>query len=102
MYSICIKNLVFFIAILHFSFAIQEENGEGKNIGSVDIDNHVSQEHTKGHILIFHNAGTRSHLMALNALAEGLVEYGNRVTSIVYAESKIQNDNYREILIEDK
>lgn len=56
----------------------------------------------KGHILIFHPAGTRSHLIALNGFAEGLVENGYRVTSAIYAESKIIHDNYKEILIKDK
>ena len=56
----------------------------------------------KGHILFFHNAGTRSHLIAMNAFAEGLVENGYRVTSAIYAESKITHDNYKEILIKDK
>ena len=56
----------------------------------------------KGHILFFHPAGTRSHLIAMNGFAEGLVENGYRVTSAIYAESKIIHDNYKEILIEDK
>ena len=56
----------------------------------------------KGHILFFHNAGTRSHLIALNALAEGLVEHGHRVTSVQYMKSNINHENYTEVLIQDK
>jgi hypothetical protein len=56
----------------------------------------------KSHVLIFHNAGTRSHLIAMNAVAEGLVEHGHQVTSVIYAKSNIVNDNYKEILIEDR
>ena len=56
----------------------------------------------KGHILFFHNAGTRSHLIALNALAEGLVEHGHRVTSVQYMKSNIRHENYTEVLIQDK
>ena len=56
----------------------------------------------KGHILFFHNMGTRSHLIALSALAEGLVQHGHKVTAVWYAKSKIVHENYKEILIEDK
>ena len=56
----------------------------------------------KGHILFFHNMGTRSHLIAMSALAEGLVQNGHKVTSVFYAKSKIDHENYKEILIEDK
>ena len=61
-----------------------------------------SQYVKKGHILFFHNAGTRSHLIALNALAEGLVEHGHRVTSVQYMKSNIKHENYTEVLIQDK
>ena len=56
----------------------------------------------KGHILFFHNAGTRSHLIALNALGEGLVEHGHQVTSVQYMKSNINHENYTEVLIQDK
>ena len=56
----------------------------------------------KGHVLFFHNAGTRSHLIAMAALAEGLVEQGHQVTSVFYAKSNIKNENYKEILVEDR
>ena len=56
----------------------------------------------KGHILFFHNMGTRSHLIAMSALAEGLVQHGHKVTAVWYAKSKIHHENFREIFIEDK
>ena len=55
-----------------------------------------------GHILIFHNQGTRSHLIAINSLVDGLLERGHRVTSVVYGKSSITHKNYSEILIEDR
>ena len=60
------------------------------------------REVQKGNILFFHNAGTRSHLIAMTALAEGLLENGHNVTSLYYAKSNIIHENYKEILIEDK
>ena len=83
--------IIFALVILQKSWA----NIENVDIARVDNDQ-------KGHILFFHPAGTRSHLIAMNAFAEGLVENGYRVTSAIYAESKIKHDNYKEILIEDK
>ena len=81
-----------------------------KNVVTLDqapvvynIENvHHNKASQKGHILFFHNAGTRSHLIAMNALAEGLVEYGHRVTTVFYAKSNIVHENYKEILIEDR
>ena len=60
------------------------------------------EEKTKGHILFFHNAGTRSHLIALNGLVESLVEHGYEVTTVFYAKSKFVHKNYNQILIEDR
>ena len=57
---------------------------------------------TKGHILFFHNQGTRSHLIVMSALAKELVENGYTVTTVFYAKSNIVHENYNEILIEDK
>ena len=66
-----------------------------------EIDGNV-EEKTKGHILFFHNAGTRSHLIALNGLVESLVEHGYEVTTVFYAKSKLEHKNYNQILIEDR
>ena len=93
---------MYVIVIIHLSYANQQDSVDEKIVSPNDVVSQVNSVNSKGHVLIFHNAGTRSHLMALNALAEGLVEHGNKVTSIIYAESKIANENYREILVEDK
>jgi hypothetical protein len=57
---------------------------------------------TKGHILFFHNAGSRSHLIAMSALAQGLLDHGYIVTTVFFANSNIEHENYNEILIEDR
>ena len=93
---------IYVIVIINLSYAIKQESVNEKIVSPDGVVSQVNPVNSKGHVLIFHNAGTRSHLMALNALAEGLVEHGNKVTSIIYAESKIANENYREILVEDK
>ena len=92
----------FVIVLVHHSSANQKENGNKNVLPSEESINHVSSVQKKGHVLLFHNAGTRSHLIAMNALVEGLVEHGHQVTSLTYAESKIDNPNYKEILVEDK
>ena len=102
-------------AIIHNSLAAKESlAGETKQTvhDELTLDQPPELLHTekqipdkpsqKGHILFFHNAGTRSHLIAMSALAEGLVEQGHQVTSVIYAKSNIVNDNYKEILIEDR
>ena len=86
--------------IIHFSFAINEDADSKKNSHPQEIQSFSRTE--KGHILFFHNAGTRSHLITMMALAEGLVENGHQVTAAWYNEAKIKHENYNEILIEDK
>ena len=57
----------------------------------------------KGHILFFHNAGTRSHLIVMNALAEGLAEDGHKVTTVFYAKMSKKNlPNLNQLVIEDR
>ena len=56
----------------------------------------------KGHILLFHHSGTKSHVFFMKALAEGLLEYGHRVTTIFYVKTNIIHQNYTEILIKDR
>ena len=68
---------------------------------STKTDNHDGSS-KKGHILIFHNAGTRSHLIALNALTEGLLNNGHRVTLLAYAKSNLVHQNYKELIIKDR
>ena len=57
----------------------------------------------KGHILFFHNAGTRSHLIVMNALAEGLAEDGHKVTTVFYGKMSKKNlPNLNQLVIEDR
>ena len=56
----------------------------------------------KGHVLFFHSMGTLSNIIAMSALAEGLLEHGHKVTTVFYARSKIVHENYTEILIQGK
>ena len=106
---------VTFCAILHFAVAdkeslvkdakqtIGDKISQGKSPEPLDIEKFSSEKlSNKGHILFFHNAGTRSHLIAMSALMEGLLDHGHKVTAVVYAKSKIVDRNYKEILIEDK
>ena len=55
----------------------------------------------KGHLLMFHNQGTRSHLIVMSALAKALLENGYKVTTVFYAKMDIVHENYNEILIKD-
>ena len=56
----------------------------------------------KGHILFFHNQGTRSQLIVMSALAQALLDHGYEVTTVFYAKSNIVHKNYNENLIEDR
>ena len=56
---------------------------------------------SKGHILFFHNQGTRSHIFVMSALAQALLDHGYTITTVFYAKSNIIHENYNEILIED-
>ena len=106
---------VLFCTIHHFAIADKESlvKDSKQNVGDkiikgetlepLDIEKFSNEKlSNKGHILFFHNAGTRSHLIAMSALMEGLLDHGHKVTAVVYAKSKIVNGNYKEILIEDK
>ena len=95
-----IFRLICFMTITHYSFGIKEDANPKKDSSTEETLGLSTNE--KGHILFFHNAGTGSHLITMKALAEGLVEHGHQVTAVWYAESKIQNKNFNEILVEDK
>ena len=113
MYHKILYFFVFYGAIIYHSLEAKESFVEKPN---TIVDDEIIQTpdvwHTetkrlektpqKGHILFFHNAGTRSHLIAMSALAEGLVEKGHLVTSVFYAKSNIINENYKEILVKDR
>ena len=60
------------------------------------------KESMKGHILFFHNFGTKSHVFSMKALAEGLVHHGHKVTTVFYVETNIVHENYTEIFIKDR
>ena len=107
------KHILCFLFL--FLFLLERSNGANsetkKNVKQqpavrADHSNakHVEEkiEDKMGHVLFFHNAGTRSHLIAMNALARGLSEHGYQVTSVHYAKSNIVNANFNEILIEDR
>ena len=48
------------------------------------------------------NQGTRSHLFAMSAVAQALLDHGYTVTTVFYDKSNIVHENYNEILIEDR
>ena len=48
------------------------------------------------------NQGTRSHLFAMSAVAQALLDHGYTVTTVSYDKSNIVHENYNEILIEDR
>ena len=51
------------------------------------------------HIMMVHDVGTKSHLLQLYPIVEGLLDQGHEVTGIFYASAKIQHENYTEILV---
>ena len=111
-----LKVLLVYFVILQGSFAtdIEPKNLRTEEILKEDIvqkettevlNNEIDEnveEKIRGHILFFHNAGTKSHLIALNGLVESLVEHGYEVTTVFYAKSKFEHKNYNQILIEDR
>ena len=52
-------------------------------------------------ILIYHDLGTKSHLLQLYPIVEGLLESGHKVTGIYFNSAEIKHENYTEILIEN-
>ena len=51
------------------------------------------------HIMMVHDVGTKSHLLQLYPIVEGLLDQGHEVTGIFYASAKIQHENYTEVLV---
>ena len=51
------------------------------------------------HVLLHHNWGTKSHLIQMAPLAEGLLDRGHHVTAVIFSTFKIQHENYTEILV---
>ena len=52
-------------------------------------------------ILIYHDLGTKSHLLQLYPIVEKLLDSGHKVTGIYFNSAKIRHENYTEILIEN-
>ena len=58
---------------------------------------------SKGNILFFHHIGTKSHLIALSSLAEGLARHGYNVTSVFWTKMSTTNmTNYKQYVITDR
>ena len=48
-------------------------------------------------ILLVHELGTKSHLIQLFPIIEGLLEQGHTVNAAIFSPSKIKHENYTEI-----
>ena len=66
------------------------------------IDKSSLNKRKKGHILFFHQLGTKSHIFLQKSLVEGLLERGHQVTTVFYVKTSIVHENYTEILIKDR
>ena len=51
------------------------------------------------HVLVFHNLGTKSHLILLTPIMDKLLADGNKVTAILFSSVGIQHENFTEILL---
>ena len=51
------------------------------------------------HILVFHNLGTKSHLIQLTPIMEELLADGTKVTAILFSSVGIEHKNFTEILL---
>ena len=51
------------------------------------------------HVLIIHDVGTKSHLIQLFPVVEGLLENGHQVTGVFFSSSKIVHPNFTEVLV---
>ena len=52
-----------------------------------------------GQILMYHPWNTKSHRIQQNALLQGLLAKGHRVTGVFPQKSEIKNENYTEIVV---
>ena len=50
-------------------------------------------------MLIHHSFGTKSHLIQMAPMVEGLLEAGHAVTAVIFDSFKIKHDNYTEIMV---
>ena len=84
------------------SSSVKEDTKIQENVENPTKSNEKSTKPPlKGHLLMFHNQGTRSHLIVMSALAKALLENGYKVTTVFYAKMDIVHENYNEILIKD-
>jgi len=51
------------------------------------------------HVLVFHNLGTKSHLLLLTPIMDQLLADGNKVTAILFNSVGIEHENFTEILL---
>ena len=61
----------------------------------------TDKSHVKKHILMFHPWGTPSHLLQFKPLIHGLLDAGNAVTAVFVTKTKINHQDYTEIIVED-
>ena len=47
----------------------------------------------KGHVLFFHQLGTKSHIFLQKTLVEGLLKRGHHVTTVFYVKTSIVHEN---------
>ena len=58
--------------------------------------------HLGDHLVIYAPWNTRSHRMLQDALLEGVLAKGHRVTGVFPQEYQEKHENYTEILVNDK
>ena len=64
---------------------------------------HANATVKKGNIVLFHTVGTRSHLIVMRALMEGLAQDGHNVTAITFSKpADLGLPNYRELQVQDR
>ena len=87
--------------------SIDQKSHEAINVDAtesvlINVDTLIPKESKKGHILFFHQLGTKSHVLVQNTLVEGLLERGHQVTTVFYVKTNIVHQNYTEIFIKDR
>ena len=81
------------LIILQLLGKISTEQPETKNV--------PEENAAPGHILMFHPWNTKSHRILQNALLGGFLARGYTVTGVFPQGSKIKNEKYTEIVVED-
>ena len=79
-----------------------ESNKESlENVSGKDLATKVTVN-AKKHIVMFHPWGTPSHKNQFKPLIKGLLEDGNAITSVFTRPMDIVDDDYTEIIVDDK